>query len=697
MLSKLAVIFVVTLTATRIHIIFLFLFSLLGTAFAQELPVLSNQGGRFMGQMGSGGIGRGMMRGMNASGSGKDSLKRRDQLEDSITISYRYLNQPVTYLLDSTVGDFTTRFPLKATTLNLGNLGGAARSLLFSPSFQPGFDAGFHSYDVYKWNVDQVPFFQTTRPYTELQYSLGSRIEQIIGLQHTQNINARWNFSFHYRMINSPGIFQHQRTNHNNFLFTSKYQSKNLRYHSWFISLSNKLQSEENGGIKNAAQVLDDPIFKDRFNIAVNLGGADYFSSNFFSTKIKTGTQIRHSVLLWRNQYDLGKRDSLVTDSTVIPLFFPRFRLEHQLRFDREQNAFIDKVPGSDYYQTFYQRTIAPGDSVDLRDKWNRITNEFSIYQFPDAKNLKQYIKAGIGIELLNGFTAGHSRSFFNSRGQFAYRNITRNKKWDLSLDGVLFLAGFNAGDYLAAARLQRSFGKNNNSISFSGSNVNRTPSFVFDSRSSFYLSSRSVNFKKENNTNLSASVELPAWGVSLTGAYFLMTNYTYFTKFYEPQQESSLFTLFQVSALKTFRIAKKWRWHAEVYWQQRIGSAQLNAIPLYLRNRIAYEGNLGFKNLNLATGLEIRYRAPYKADNYSPLLGQFFYQDSLTISNVLPDISYYLNFRIRPFTAFLRFENLNTARDLDGFGFTRNNWVAPGYVLNGLHMRLGIYWRFVN
>ena len=125
--------------------------------------------------------------------------------------------------------------------------------------------------------------------------------------------------------------------------------------------------------------------------------------------------------------------------------------------------------------------------------------------------------------------------------------------------------------------------------------------------------------------------------------------------------------------------------------------SAQLNTIPLYLRNRIAYEGNLGFKNLNLATGLEIRYRAPYKADNYSLLLGQFFYQDSLTISNALPDISYYLNFRIRPFTAFLRFENLNTARDLDGFGFTRNNWVAPGYALNGLHMRLGIYWRFVN
>ena len=607
------------------------------------------------------------------------------------------MNQPVSQLLDSTVGDFAIRFPLKPTTLYLGNLGGAARSLLFSPTLQPGFDAGFHSYDSYKWNVEQVPFFQTTRPYTELQYSLGSRVEQIIGLQHTQNINPRWNFFFHYRMINSPGIFQHQRSNHNNFVFTTRYQSKNLRFHSWFVSLSNKLQSEENGGIIDTTQILDDPIFQDRFNIPVNLGGADNFSSNFFSTKIKTGTQVRHAVFLWRNQYDLGRKDSLVTDSTVIPLFFPRVRLEHQLRFDREQVAFIDKVPGADFYLFTYNRPIAFGDTIDLRDKWSRLTNEFSIYQFPDAKNLKQYIKASIAVELLNGITAGQSRSYFNSRGQFTYRNITKNKKWDLSIDGVFYFAGFNAADYLATAKLQRLFGKRNNSVSIVGANVNRTPSFIFDSRSSFYLSKRIVDFKKENNTSLSTSIELPSWGASLTGTYNLLTNYTYFTRFYEPQQESSLFTVFQVSALKTFQLSKKWKWYAEVYLQQRIGSAQVNVIPFYLRNRIAYEGNLGFKNLNLATGIEIRYRPPYKADNYSPLLGQFFYQDSLTISNPLPDISYYLNFRIRPFTAFLRFENLNTARNLDGFGFTRNNWVAPGYALNGLHMRLGIFWRFVN
>src|SRR5206468_7463087 len=143
----------------------------------------------------------------------------------------------------------------------------------------------------------------------------------------------------------------------------------------------------------------------------------------------------------------------------------------------------------------------------------------------------------------------------------------------------------------------------------------------------------------------------------------------------------------------------KHWNCHADVYFQQVVGNAPLNVPVIYTRNRIAYEGNLGFKNLDIALGTEVRYHTPYKADDYSPVLGQFFYQDSISISNNLPNISAYIHFRIRSFKAFIRAENLNTARKMStgGFGFTNNNLVAPGYPLPGLQFRLGIYWSFVN
>jgi hypothetical protein len=83
--------------------------------------------------------------------------------------------------------------------------------------------------------------------------------------------------------------------------------------------------------------------------------------------------------------------------------------------------------------------------------------------------------------------------------------------------------------------------------------------------------------------------------------------------------------------------------------------------------------------------------------DNYSPVLGQFFYQDSTTINN-MPDVHAFVHFRIKRFKAFFRLENLNAAQfSPDGFGFTNNNLAAPDYPIPGLLFRFSIFWAFVN
>ena len=662
---------------------------------AQPLP---SRGNMPVNLGGVGGMGNGRQ-GMSSMmrGEGNDSLKRRDKNEDSITIFYRLLDRWGPFKLDSSVSDFTKRFPIKPTTIHLGNLGSASRSLLFSAPAMVGFDPGLHAYDLYRWKEEELRFFQTTRPYSEINYQLGSRVEQLISLLHTQNIKPNWNFLFQYRLVNSPGIFQHQRTNHNNYLFSSRYQSKNLRYHIWTYMLGNRLQSEENGGIIDTTQILDDPIYSDRFNIPVWLGGASTFSANFFSNTISTGIRYRQTQFLWRQQYDLGKKDSLVTDSTVIPLFFPRLRLEHQLRYDRSAYHFFDKNPQFDYYQQFYSGLPTRFDSLDLRDDWKTLSNSFSLYQFPDAKNLQQFIKLGLELQWVEGQTTKTNLSFFNTVGQFLYRNLTRNKKWDLEVGAQLFLAGEHSGNYRLAVQLQRMLAQGKGSLQVGALQLNRTPSFIFDARSSFFLESTALAFKKENYTQFFSVIDWSALGITLRGDYFLINNYSYLIDYQKPQQTSSVFNVLQLQALKTFRFAKYFQWHAEFYIQQRIGSASLNLMPFFTRHRLAYEGDLGFKNLRLATGVEVRYRPPYKADRYSPLLGQFFFQDSILLRNPLPDIAAYVNFRIRPFTAFIRAENLNTARNLQGFGFSRNNLLAEGYPLQGLHLRAGIFWQFVN
>jgi hypothetical protein len=115
----------------------------------------------------------------------------------------------------------------------------------------------------------------------------------------------------------------------------------------------------------------------------------------------------------------------------------------------------------------------------------------------------------------------------------------------------------------------------------------------------------------------------------------------------------------------------------------------------LFTRNRFAYEGKF-FKTLNLSTGVELRYHTAYKADGFSPVLGQFFLQNTETIKN-LPDIAAYLHFRIRSMAVFIRAENLNTVQATPSFGFVNNNFATPNQPTPGFFVRLGIFWGFVN
>ncbi len=636
--------------------------------------------------------------GNRSQGSGNtDSLTRRDKNEDSITIWYRLFEIARRGKIDSSISDFTNRFPVPATNITLGNLGGASKSILFSPNMRPGWDQGQHAFDIYKWGIDQVWFLNTTRPYTELVYLIGTRTEQLIEVLHTQNIKPNWNVLFKYRFINSPGSFKNQQTNHNNYELTNWFQSKNLRYNNYFVLLSNNLKSSENGGIKTDQNYLDNPVYNTRFSIPTKLGGDDAFGRDFFSAKINTGNFHKNSSVIMRQQYDFGKKDSLLVDSVKIPLFYPRLRIEHTIQYNKSGFRFTDNNADAKYYQQFYKLTLPTLlDTVNLNDQWKELKNDFSIYQFPDPKNLYQYIKLGATLQNLKGEFKTDSVSLYNISLHATYRNKTRNQKWDMELVGNLFAAGNNAGDYSAGLNLKRLIGKTNPGYALLGfENVNRTPSYIFNQKSSFYLDS-AKSFSKENTTHLYGEIYQPKYKIRVGGHYYLLSNYSYVNNFYKLDQESALFNLVQLSIQKIIPISKHWNWYADVYLQQKTGNSPVNVPLLYTRNRIAFEG-VFFKNLDISTGLEFRYHTAYKADGYSPVLGQFFYQDTTSVNNPTPDVSAFLHFRIRSFKAFIRVENLNTINFAYGLKFTNNNFSVPDYPLPGMLFRLGVWWSFVN
>ena len=634
----------------------------------------------------------------------RSGVEHRDYSDDSLRVDIYSLSSTKATTFDSSIQDFTVRFPIPATHYYLGNDGSATKSFLFSTPQRIGFDPGFHSHDVYKWKLEDVRFFSTPKPYTELGYILGSGQAQTIDLLHTQNIKPYLNINFGYRLISSPGLFRNQKNYHTNYRIGSWYESPRKRYNNYFVVLANNIKASENGGILADRDYLDDPNYqRSRMIIPTHLGGTANAAAKPFSSLVNTGRIDKDLTVFMRQQYDLGRKDSIVTDSTVIPLFYPRLRFEHSFRYTKSSYSFQDPYSSSNtldssYYKNFYGIEIQNKgvDSVYLQDRWSEVSNDFSVYQFPDAKNLQQYVKLGAELQLIKGRLKASNPSFYNVILHGEYRNRTKSQKWDINAFGRLYSTGNNFGDYHFYASLQRSLGQTLGTLQIGGENINRSPSFIYDRRSFFYLdSSVSKTFGKENTFHFFANYYIPKLDLRLLGDYYFVTNYLYLNSYRSLQQENALFNLLRISALKTVRLNRRWNLHSEVYVQQKAGGAAINVPVIYTRNRLAYEGRF-FGKMNLSTGLEIRYNTPYKADNYSPVLGQFFYQDTLTIGN-RPDVHAFLHMRIRTFKAYLRLENLNTATFANGFGFNHNNLAAPYYPLPGMYVRFGIYWTFIN
>ena len=637
-----------------------------------------------------------------SSSQGSDSIafEHRDDLKDSITISYVHLNSLVRERIDSSIDDFGKVYSVPSGYVTLGNNGNAAFPVLFTPLLKDGWDAGFHAFDVYKYTLENTRFFKTTRPYTQLSYFLASGKEQVVKVLQTQNIKPNWNVGIEYRLISSPGFFQTQNTSHNNYRFFSNYQGKRKRYAAYFVLLGNKLTSSENGGIQSDSFLLD-PNRKRRFAVPVNLGG-DVESQNIFSTKINTGNLYKDFTAFFRQSYDIGKKDSIIiNDSTTEYLFYPKLRFQHTVEYQSSSYEFRDILKNesfakndSTFFKKWYDTTLTPTNGLNfmLKDRWKFVSNDFVIRQFPETKNFGQYIEAGLRLENFSGFFESGKRNFYNIVLHGEYRNKTRNKKWDALAKGEFYATGLNAADFSAYASLTRTLNEKLGDVQVVFQNINRSPSYIYEGNSSFNLNNN-LNTKKENITVLTATATNPRF--TLMARNISIANYTYFKNFYQTDQFNGLVNLTQFSASTKNKIVGHLNLYSDFIIQQTAGNNPVRVPLFYTRQRLAFEGNF-FKNLNLSTGLDVSYNTPYKANNYSPVVGKFFPQDSITIKN-LPQVNAFFNFRIKSLTVFIKIENINTVDISHGFGFTNNNFAAPLYPTPGFVFRFGIKWGFVN
>ncbi|MFW1452577.1 putative porin, partial [Vibrio parahaemolyticus] len=80
--------------------------------------------------------------------------------------------------------------------------------------------------------------------------------------------------------------------------------------------------------------------------------------------------------------------------------------------------------------------------------------------------------------------------------------------------------------------------------------NVNRSPSFILNSLSTFPLKNR-TDYNKENIIRLFVNYENPRQSFRLSGEYLGISNYMYFDSFFTAKQEATLFNVLHIAIEK--------------------------------------------------------------------------------------------------------------------------------------------------
>lgn len=613
-------------------------------------------------------------------------------VKDTLKINERYnLIHPVRDLefytyenLDTAVQDIHLYLPnenQEQLWQQATNLGQTPYLLSLPISQKPSIKLGTPQANIYSFTLQNSPFYQNKAPYTSARYTIGADTEQLFEVQHAQNFSPLISIALKYQFIGSDGAYRQQNTSINNIAANAWLKSPNKRYNLLFAYLSNNEKRKQNGGVAESDNFFaTNSSF--RQNINVNLGNAE--------------SQTISSDIFMQQSYDFGiTKDSLDTkDSVYVYWLEPKWRLIHRFKVKNEDREYMDAAPPDAFYPNYFYDISEIEDSTHLRLN----TNEFLLAWEGDFNEKTTGIKAVSGVEHTFGKAAWLTpnsdttkldwtkkvNSFLFKAKAYTDSNFVF-KKLKLATDFEYGIAGWNANNIYWNSQADYQIHENwqlkaNYILS------KETPDLIF-------WEYHSANHNWQNELNSIRQNSLKFTGIykdliSLSYRVGQLKNYTYFDEFQEPVQISSNIPIQEIT-LKTYLPFKQhFHWRNNVIFQQE-NSNEIAIPKLWLQSDVYFEGKV-FKNaLEMQAGLMLNYITDYRANKFSPSLGNF-YNELTPILRQYPLADFFVNLKIKRATIFVRSYNL-----LQGLPEMEGMFAHPDYPLPDRAFKFGFSWGF--
>ena len=232
------------------------------------------------------------------------------------------------------------------------------------------------------------------------------------------------------------------------------------------------------------------------------------------------------------------------------------------------------------------------------------------------------------------------------------------------------------------------------NNISFQYQNISKLPNHNYNlNNSSYDKYNWSNNFKNEkiNNFAVSANTQWVKASLQLTtlNDHLYFSNDTISNKQYiSPKQYSGTINYLSLKVGREFKY-RKWGLDNTFLYQKVVQKDTILNVPqLTLRNTIYFSDYVFKRAMFLQAGISINYFTKFYADDYNPILGEFFIQKDKQIG-AFPMLDFFINSRIKQTRIFLKAEHFNSA-------FTGNKFYsAPNLPYHDFMVRFVLVWNF--
>jgi hypothetical protein len=538
------------------------------------------------------------------------SIKRR--IDTSLTLFQRYL--------------YTEK--LGFLYQDLGNQGTALRPLFITSPIELGTQTGYNAYLPYAFQTQDVKYFNTKSPYSDVEYYLGAGGQTRLNFAFARNIDSLWNMGFELQRMVADKVLTDASSKSSDksllgqwgIVFHSNYQSKSGKYrllgHINYFDQGTKDQ----GGLKETQGLKALDLLKYTDNAAILEDGLTESNDKFIKF------HLYHEYIGWKG----------------LQLFQTIDVQSRSMKF--KDLAFQTNLSNGFYPKTYINYIQAPDkDSLYNEIQWSEYAHQTGLKGVYKGFNYRAYLKQRYW-NAYNPVEDAKKDRLENTIGLVLQQSIGKNI--DFTAQGEYLLGS----DYLLKAQFE-------------------TPRFRVQFKNSFYsphLASTwtyNTSYRWKNDFDNTLSTEIDAEiNLGKSSFYFSpgasiqrIAGLMYFDTKGNAAQSNEGIAIFRPRVDVGGKFGK-WNWFAKGYLNTQSGP------DIFRSPALVFQGNLSVdlqykKLLYTQIGLDFHHQSEYFAPAYQPALQQYYLQNNLSLP-AFTQVDAYLTMRINRVRLFFKFGN---------------------------------------